>query len=126
MIFEKIYDMDNLQASWERVRVNKAAPGIDRVRCEDFEKNLAFNLQKIAGVRQASTPPNNVQRVRGLLQAGLFSLRTKQYRPNNGDSGLYIYPIISCRGDGDRYWKGAAKVRFPAENPKHCQTAPFP
>jgi group II intron reverse transcriptase/maturase len=47
MIFEKIYDMDNLQAAWERVRVNKAAPGIDRVRCEDFEKNLAFNLQKI-------------------------------------------------------------------------------
>ncbi|MFH1930155.1 MAG: CRISPR-associated primase-polymerase type A1 [Pseudomonadota bacterium] len=47
MIFEKIYDMDNLQAAWERVRVNKAAPGIDRVRCEDFEKNLALNLQKI-------------------------------------------------------------------------------
>ena len=47
MIFEKIYDMDNLQAAWERVRVNKAAPGIDRVKCEDFEKNLAFNLQKV-------------------------------------------------------------------------------
>ena len=47
MIFEKIYDMDNLQAAWDRVRINKAAPGIDRVRCEDFEKNLAFNLQKI-------------------------------------------------------------------------------
>lgn len=47
MIFEKIYDMDNLHAAWERVRANKAAPGIDRVRCEDFEKNLAYNLQKI-------------------------------------------------------------------------------
>jgi RNA-directed DNA polymerase len=47
MIFEKIDDMDNLQAAWERVRVNKAASGIDRVICEDFDKNLAYNLQKI-------------------------------------------------------------------------------
>lgn len=44
MIFEKIYDMENLQAAWNRVRANRPGPGIDRVRWEDFEANLLHNL----------------------------------------------------------------------------------
>lgn len=44
MILEKICAMENLQEAWKRVRINKPGPGIDRVRWEDFEKNLSFNL----------------------------------------------------------------------------------
>lgn len=47
MIFEKIYDTENLRAAWERVRINKGAPGIDRVTWSDFEKDLAYNLTKL-------------------------------------------------------------------------------
>ncbi len=47
MILEKICAMENLQEAWKRVRINKPGPGIDRVRWEDFEKNLSFNLNAI-------------------------------------------------------------------------------
>lgn len=47
MIFETIHQMENLQAAWERVRANRPAPGIDRVKWEDFERNLAWNLQTL-------------------------------------------------------------------------------
>ncbi|RJQ63775.1 MAG: hypothetical protein C4530_03035 [Desulfobacteraceae bacterium] len=45
MIFEKVYDTENLRAAWDKVRANNAAPGIDRVTCKDFEKSLLHNLQ---------------------------------------------------------------------------------
>lgn len=44
MIYQKIYELDNLQAAWQRVRLNRPGPGIDRVRWEDFEAHLAYNL----------------------------------------------------------------------------------
>ena len=47
MIFEKIYEMENLQTAWGRVRANRPGPGIDRVRWEDFEANLSYNLQML-------------------------------------------------------------------------------
>lgn len=55
MIYESIYDMQNLQEAWQRVRANKTAPGIDRVSCPDFEKNLAFNLQSLQRQLQNET-----------------------------------------------------------------------
>ena len=47
MILEKICAIENLQEAWKRVRFNKPGPGIDRVRWEDFEKNLSFNLNAL-------------------------------------------------------------------------------
>lgn len=47
MIFEKIFDMENLQAAWSRVRSNRPGPGIDRIRWEDFEANLSHNLHTL-------------------------------------------------------------------------------
>jgi len=47
MIFEKIFEMENLQAAWSRVRANRPGPGIDRVRWEDFEANLSHNLHML-------------------------------------------------------------------------------
>ena len=44
MIFEQITDMENLREAWLRVRANRAAPGIDRVTWQSFEKNLTENL----------------------------------------------------------------------------------
>lgn len=45
MIYEKIYEPENLQAAWERVRVNKPGPGIDRITWDVYAKNLSYNLQ---------------------------------------------------------------------------------
>jgi group II intron reverse transcriptase/maturase len=47
MIYEKIYDMDNLKDSWTHVRASKSPAGIDHVTCSDFEKNLSTNLHTI-------------------------------------------------------------------------------
>lgn len=44
MIFEQIVDMENLKEAWSRVKANRAAPGIDRVTWQGFEKDLAENL----------------------------------------------------------------------------------
>ena len=44
MIFEQITSMENLQKAWSRVKANRAAPGIDRVTWQEFEKDLAGNL----------------------------------------------------------------------------------
>ncbi|MFH0995649.1 MAG: hypothetical protein V1844_09175 [Pseudomonadota bacterium] len=55
MIYESIYDMQNFQEAWQRVRANKTAPGIDRTSCPDFEKNLALNLQSLQRQLQDET-----------------------------------------------------------------------
>ena len=58
MIFEKIYDMENLEEAWGWVRGNRPAPGIDRVRWEDFETNLSYNLQMLQNqIRDESYKP---------------------------------------------------------------------
>ena len=44
MIYERIYSAENLKEAWLRVRSNRPPPGIDRVRWEDFEANLSFNI----------------------------------------------------------------------------------
>jgi len=47
MIFEKIYEKENLEEAWKRVRARRSGPGIDRIKWEDFEKNLNYNLETI-------------------------------------------------------------------------------
>lgn len=44
MIYDRLCSLENLQEAWQRVRVNRPAPGIDRVKWEDFETHLSYNL----------------------------------------------------------------------------------
>ncbi len=55
MIFEKIYDTDNLQTAWSHVRAAKSPAGIDRVTYTDFGKNLSSNLHTIQKQLQNET-----------------------------------------------------------------------
>lgn len=58
MIFEKIYDMENLKTAWSKVRANNAGAGIDRVSVADFEKNLSANLHSLQKqIREESYRP---------------------------------------------------------------------
>ncbi len=45
MIFEKIYNKENLLRAWQKVRANNGAPGIDRVSLPQFEQKLTENLE---------------------------------------------------------------------------------
>jgi group II intron reverse transcriptase/maturase len=55
MIFDEICAMENLKEAWAKVRLNRGAPGIDRVSCEDYEKHLAFNLVSLQKQLQEGT-----------------------------------------------------------------------
>ncbi len=47
MIFDRIYETGNLEEAWAKVRMAKTPPGIDRISCDDFSKNLSMNLHTI-------------------------------------------------------------------------------
>lgn len=47
MIYERICDRQTIEQSWKKVRQLNTSPGIDRVKCIDFEKHLSFNLDKM-------------------------------------------------------------------------------
>ncbi|QTA80269.1 tetratricopeptide repeat-containing [Desulfonema limicola] len=58
MIFENIYNLENLESAWAKVRANNAVPGIDRVSAADFEKNLSANLHTLQKqIREESYRP---------------------------------------------------------------------
>ncbi len=46
MIFEQIYDSENLRKAWDRVP-RKSPAGIDRVTCDMFTKNLSTHLHTL-------------------------------------------------------------------------------
>lgn len=59
-LFLKIIEMDNLLDAWQHVRANLGAPGIDRVRVDDFEKSaekeLAVLRQELANLAFQPAP----------------------------------------------------------------------
>lgn len=46
-LIDKVYKPLNLYIAWEKVKANKGSGGIDRVSIEDFDENLAQNLDEI-------------------------------------------------------------------------------
>ena len=84
MMFEQIYEMENLEAAWQRVRANKGAPGIDRVTHQAFEKDLSTNLHALqCQIREESYKPLPVvifkgQKAKGGTRAiGISTVRDK-------------------------------------------------
>lgn len=47
MIFDEIYETENLEEAWKRVRAAKSPAGIDRISVPDFEKNISANLHML-------------------------------------------------------------------------------
>jgi len=71
MLYEKLYQESRLRAAWLRVKENKGAPGIDRVSCEDFEKNLESNLKSLQiELQEGSYKPLPVLRFYGEKKGG--------------------------------------------------------
>lgn len=53
MIFEKIYEIQNLKEAWKSIRSKRPAPGIDRIKVNDFQKKLDENLHNLSREIQA-------------------------------------------------------------------------
>lgn len=64
-LFPKIYDLDNLYQSWNRIKRKNTAGGIDNISVEDFEKKIESNLKEISLCLQRGTyVPEPYKRVR--------------------------------------------------------------
>ena len=83
MIFEKIYEMDNLRSAWSKIRAGKSPPGIDRITCEAFEKSLEINLHTLQRqLRDESYRPMpvvvfNKHKKNGSRTIGISTIRDK-------------------------------------------------
>jgi len=63
-LIDKVYAPANLFASYAKVAANGGAPGVDHVTVEDFTKQLARNLEKLAAhLKDGVYRPQNVRRV---------------------------------------------------------------
>jgi group II intron reverse transcriptase/maturase len=63
-LVDKVYSRKNLQLAWEKVRANRGAGGIDGVSVEDFEADLAQNLDRLhQELRKGTYRPQPVRRV---------------------------------------------------------------
>jgi RNA-directed DNA polymerase len=63
-LIDKVYASANLFASYAKVAANGGAAGVDHVTIEDFTKQLARNLEKLAAqLKDGVYRPQNVRRV---------------------------------------------------------------
>jgi RNA-directed DNA polymerase len=63
-LIDKVYAPANLFASYAKVAANGGAPGVDHVTVEDFTKQLARNLEKLAAhLKDGIYRPQQVRRV---------------------------------------------------------------
>jgi len=63
-LIDKVYAPANLIASYAKVAANGGASGVDHVTVEDFTKQLARNLEKLAAhLKDGEYRPQNVRRV---------------------------------------------------------------
>ena len=63
-LFDKVYAERNLGAAFERVRVNKGAPGADQQTIEQFERHYRSNLDALQKtLRDGTYRPKPVKRV---------------------------------------------------------------
>ena len=83
MIFQKIYELNNLQNAWAKVRSAKSPPGVDHITCDQFEKNLAYNLQILQRqIREETYRPlpvimYNKAKNKGSRSIGISTIRDK-------------------------------------------------
>lgn len=64
-LIDKVYTPANLFASYAKVAANRGAAGVDHVTVEDFTKQLARNLEKLAAqLKDGTYRPQAVRRVR--------------------------------------------------------------
>ena len=63
-LIDKVYKPLNLYIAWEKVKANRGSGGIDRVSIEDFDENLAQNLDEIHRLlKEDRYSPQPVRRV---------------------------------------------------------------
>jgi RNA-directed DNA polymerase len=63
-LFDKVYASRNLKSAFERVRVNKGAPGVDRQTIDAFERHVDSNLKGLGeALRNGTYRPQPVKRV---------------------------------------------------------------
>lgn len=63
-LIDKVYDVENLEASFRKVKANKGAAGVDHQTIEMFEANLGKNLERIAeDLRSEKYRPQGIRRV---------------------------------------------------------------
>lgn len=68
---DRILDRSNLQAAWEQVRANKAAPGLDGVSLGRWERSLEANLARLRDQALANTyTPNRPKRFQVAKKGG--------------------------------------------------------
>lgn len=70
-LYDKVYSMANLQKAWQQVKAGKGAGGIDRVSIQQYETNLAQNLNVLEHL-----------------------LRTKQYTPRTQSISMQTIQIL--------------------------------
>jgi RNA-directed DNA polymerase len=63
-LMDKVFRPENLRSSWERVRSNGGAAGVDHVSVAEFERDVGRHLDKVRGVlSDGSYRPQAVRRV---------------------------------------------------------------
>jgi len=63
-LIDKVYKPLNLYIAWEKVKANRGSGGVDRVSIEDFDENLAQNLDEIHRLlKEDRYSPQPVRRV---------------------------------------------------------------
>jgi RNA-directed DNA polymerase len=62
-LIDKVWSERNLRASYDKVAVNKGAPGVDHVTVEEFERELDSNVAKLAkALSEGSYEPQAIRR----------------------------------------------------------------
>ena len=82
-LYNKIIDMQKLNAAWDHVRKNNPAPGADNITCEQFQENRAEELKQLQiDLREhkyEAVPVKNITVYKGEKERtiALYSMRDK-------------------------------------------------
>jgi group II intron reverse transcriptase/maturase len=83
MKFQDIYEMENLEAAWQKVRGSKSPPGVDQITIKKYEQHLQFNLKTLQRqIREETYQPLPVMmfyksKKKGMRGIGLSAIRDK-------------------------------------------------
>ncbi|MDQ1272689.1 MAG: hypothetical protein QG591_1319, partial [Planctomycetota bacterium] len=98
----KVYSSENLRASWEKVRSNGGAAGVDRQSIEAYEKEAEKNLVELEKIlREGSYRAKPVKRV------WIPKIGSKEERPLGVPASLYVSPY----SDVPSFWKISFRIK---------------